>query len=1115
LPEGRDRGGYYPEFDGTIDAPPPSTLIPSDRGIAEGGLNAVLVQLANTLLLGGWGGREADDFDMDAPLAGWDPRLDAEIIDGITYPELHYLPQEQITGYGRNLRDAILSDDILSEEELASMAWESAVDEVLSMRELTAPGAPRPAPRREDPEVFAAWVRTYNQLSTQVWAVRRYVVREDFFARLETALDALRTRPQEGVDLLRAYQVTIERWLREQWGPMAHVRHTRPGKVLTFDRHARLATVLLAEDAIFRTEEDALLAAVQERIRQDTLALADAEAAWAAAQQSADEHAAALNAALAALTAHDLTSAALFAAQVTDAASSEAASALLGTAADDLVNNVVLNETTEQTLLNDAHAIREGTAQQLADVAQADIDRALTERDTIQIQSDQAAVTALNAVRSLHQIDADAAQAALKDAQGRTPPPTLPELDALGKTAEAAVKVVVQDTAAIATARQELAAHTQLAADHVRATTEHIKEAADHARALQAAVLKMQRDLAELARTGELTNDEAQGVNQRLLAVSDALSRFIAHTNQLIDLSALLEDDAQALYDATAAALDDRRQARLILAALGLARQRLQTDLEQLRHLVVSLSALRGMRLVRTGKGLPRLQETYNVHFPFALNEPPASLLRGPDAWDLPWLIAPTDRWLYWKTTGATTLYRVAWPPSEGWAAERVHDDLPPAQWLFGASTPPEQNTEIVLMTLGPDLVAQEREVATPAVDVAFSNTLNGLLQLTFRQPAQRFRHLAAMGFGTTARTWAPAPAQVIVGAIANDGVATGGGAELIGQSEGPSWEIYTRIVVIADVLTCTGVDFFGNEYTYTITNFKPISPLVGIVHPVWDYLKAQRMYQGALGTLTVANTLANAITWYVMGAFGIEELMLYTICPGDNASTSVRAYGMTESGQGWPGYVNGWVPPGPGPQCLGAWEYDGIPASVYVWTHAGTYEDIAQTSREPADASFTYNYIPYPLREPTLYVQGVGCTPSTPVPVTPTVALVTAALTAERKILLYGQVFALDEELGTYTRPAQVLRWTADRRFWTPLETVVWLQAVSADGVDLLGYDADEHQVYSVDSGTTWAPCPALADGTRVVPAVPVTPFSYYLHDTEDYQSQHPNILHFVDEVG
>jgi hypothetical protein len=1099
LPEGRDRGGYYPEFDGTIDAPPPSTLFPSDRGIAEGGLNAVLVQLANTLLLGGWGGGKAEDFDMDAPLAGWDPRLDAEIIDGITYPELHYLPQEQIAGYGRNLRDAILSDDNLSEEELASMAWESAVDEALSMRELTAPGAPRPAPRREDPELFAAWVRTYNQLWTQVWAVRRYVVREDFFARLETALDALRTRPQEGVDLLRAYQITIERWLREQWGPMAHVRHTRPGKVLTFDRHARLATVLLAEDAIFRTEEDALLAAVQERIRQDTLALADAEAAWAAAQQGADEHAAALNAALASLTAHDLTSAALFAAQVADAASSAAASALLGTAADDLVNNVVLNETIEQTLLNDAHAIREGTAQQLADVARADIDRALTERDTIQIQSDQAAVTALNAVRSLHQIDADVAQAALKDALGRTPPPTLPELDALRKTVDAAVKVVVQDTAAIATARQELAAHTQLAADHVRATTEHVREAAEHARALQAAVLKMQRDLAELVRTGELSNTEAQGVNQRLLAVSDALSRFIAHTNQLIDLSALLENDAQALYDATAAALDDRRQARLILAALGLARQRLQADLEQLRHLVISLSALRGMRLVRTGKGLPRLQEVYNVHFPFTLNEPPASLLRGPDAWDLPWLIAPTGRWLYWKDPDGTKLYRWAWPPpdtSDGWLQEIVRDDVPLEWALFGSATPDGETTQIVFSSQDSTHRIHQDE------------DFDGFIQYV-----RNYHHYGAMGFEDVALEWTPNPDFVQANEISNDGVVVGAGAPYGGEIQYYGGLQIPRFRYVREnEYSCSRESLFqaGLIITLYISNFywqTEAPPNDGTVRA--DIWLGGRAWQGDLGEFEKVIERENAWTTVEVSAQSMpiteqncrgstcdwHPVFNFALVWTDKVCVDV-IYQWTETGVYW-SFIGPTNTSEVGLQALGAWDYEGKPATGHAW-----YDDVWTRGPDVDSMDWQHTFIPTFSRrratDPT--IQGVGCHPSTPT--------LLPHYGSEHNGFSQAIAMALDEDRNLQVwaivgDPENLIaRWTVAQPHWEVMGPLTILLALSRDGQDALGFDAHGAQWYTTDAGETWLPCPPLPDSGPLPPG------------RWDRYDRYSN-LYFVDEVG
>jgi hypothetical protein len=163
---------------------------------------------------------------------------------------------------------------------------------------------------------------------------------------------------------------------------------------------------------------------------------------------------------------------------------------------------------------------------------------------------------------------------------------------------------------------------------------------------------------------------------------------------------------------------------------------------------------------------------------------------------------------------------------------------------------------------------------------------------------------------------------------------------------------------------------------------------------------------------------------------------------------------------------------------CWGAWDYDDRPAAGYAW-YAGTW---AQTGVAGPTAAIPGEAL-YGEIDRRIIAYGSGCAPAGPT-VLPAYGdpieigrpdILTATLDLDRNLQLWAAAFDPDQRL---------LRWRANSPgAWDVMLRITQLQAVSRDGTDLLGFDAGGTQIYSLDSGATWQPCPPLPGGAGPVP--------------------------------
>jgi hypothetical protein len=1049
----------------------------NDSPLPEAGYNFAIIQLARTLMDGAFG--DATEVDIDAPMALWDERMDQDILDSITHPEWHYLPRSQTQRFVDDKADSQRRDDQLDEERAQQIALEMAISEVLNMRELEGSPADRPIKPLEDARIYATYLRIYREVRIASRAAQNYQSREAFFTQLRVDIGTRRTPAVQAIAVMKKWQEIVDRWVRREWGPMAHVRYSRPGKVLSFDKKKRLATVQMSEDVIWQTEDEALLQALrdrladdQERLHQDTRAYAAAQARFAEAQALVD---AAMAAALA-------DAAALQADVVVLNADLASVSTLLTPLDSDLqalIDTNVLTQDAQAMLQNDQHAIRTATDKQQEDLELMRQDQLQPARDAAQAALDKTEL----ATRETAKTDADAAlktaQDALAAAQKVEPPLPREALAALTKNVADAAKSVAAAQARVAEQQATIAEHTAEAARRKQESVQHAQQLAEDNRALAEAMQKLQADLARLVADGALTPAQVADVNATTAAIAAQVQSHTEHVEAMLLHAASLLTNIQQLSTGAQRVEEARETTTLILAVLGQDRERLLVDADALAQATLTVQKLHGIRQVRTGSGRPKIKANYLIHFPYTLTSPPRSLLRGPKEWDLPWLIAPlATRWLYHKELSQAVMERWAWPPpdiGEEWLPEPVRDDLARGDELLGAVTPEGEDTQIVVIH---GIPTDERVAGSHGLDYV------GSYDVVVQYPG--------MGFDDPKPSWTPNPPHNRITACANDATTTVGRdwTDIYFTDAGES---HTNVSwVLDEEHTCclpwpftvidphTGEDvtpkgpFCAWSATYKAAVSRDTAPATPGFLPIQinayrgegtdlstgfgTYLNAtQQIHQDdAFGVQTFDNSRCAGCHWLwfviVPIIVGWDACTIETLSvPTDFISRRVTTYLDRAA---WPTSM----------EVAGAWG----DKAAYV------FNDVKYAHTNPVwwDA---WNAID--LR---FYLRGdYGAQDVTPPffhgETSEFEVTLMAPLNDESEppnMILIGDWRSNEGERRAY-------RW--EQGAWTMLPGVDFVWAMSLDAMDLLASAPDGTQIYSLDSGQTWTPCPKLFNPSHV----------------------------------
>lgn len=486
---------------------------------------------------------------------------------------------------------------------------------------------------------------------------------------------------------------------------------------------------------------------------------------------------------------------------------------------------------------------------------------------------------------------------------------------------------------------------------------------------------------------------------------------------------------------------------------------RLQTD-----AIVPPAAPLR----VSYGSGNPVVGKSYPVHVPYILSRDP-NAERGwvPDPSHLPWLIAPgLKRWLYGKSR--SNLYRWTWPPptdlSVDWDPEIVTTGLDGSWRLLGASTPPDEATQIVFEKV--NSVGAEGD---PQVQAA-SSTLH---------------HLDAMGFGDEIHSYTLQPSfantgtSIGSGAIANDGVAVAA-LNIRGQAfPVPDAHVVQRIDYVPDLpqqsccitigvfLSCIFIDNFKPEFIYADVPQPPVHREMGQGLWLGDPVPAQGSANFGLlrrvGSLfesgglweEIQHTNATKKTCHGAGCHIIVGFIItwdtysceYSIVNSDGISFWFFQYTSSLH------YDYG---------AFGAWEYDGTPAGGWAWTELASPHPHMQSRFDTT------------LEEQNtlaLKVQGVGCTPSGPTTLAIGRANNVLAMGLDpetRELIVWFRTLVLHQDSGP---DVTFHRWQngSDSIF-----VASQFYCTSRDGADALIERSPRSWAFTLDSATSWTNCRA-----------------------------------------
>jgi hypothetical protein len=640
----------------------------TDLPAGEQGFDLIHMGLTDTLMAGVWG--DGNTIDLDAPLSGWDSSYDGMILDQMLHPDGHYLPRDQPVEMVQAREIDYKQEDHLQADREHQIQWEMASSEAQRMNDLEGDMERADGKRpEEDPKIYAQRQKLWRRVQIIKKVAVNAAVREELYGKIHTAIDSKRTPASKSKLEMEEYQKVIEKWIRHEWGPMAHVAHSRVGLVLKLDKKNRLALVQMVENEVFQTAEDALIEARRKLVRDDNQRQRDDTETYRLRKIEWDKHAVAAQQHLSDLQLHSQLIGPDSALLKDDVDALNAESGTLEALIHDLTANADLRVDDQEILNDDLHNQREDEAILRSDAVITAADALVPAKDKEIADADDALLVATEARRHTHEL-------AMKSAQAQ-----LDLLQAAG-AGEAAIKAqtlqvtitqkdMITDETDLSNGRAAQARHSAEAAQHIKDTNKHIADADQHAKDHRDHTSAMQDHLRAVQLHTALTPQQLDAVNNAIATFGTLTTHINTDTLRLIndtldmvdDLTLVSADATQKLYDAS--------QQLDMLFKLEQNKERLRVDAEYLAQVIIDIEALRKTQWVRTGAGTPVVKHKYMVHFPFTLTAAPTSLLRGPKAWDQPWLLAPAGQtWLYYMgvrddASEQLTLWRVALPPND------------------------------------------------------------------------------------------------------------------------------------------------------------------------------------------------------------------------------------------------------------------------------------------------------------------------------------------------------------------------------------------------------------------------------------------------------------------